>query len=474
MTMKFRSFRSAVLFTLAGLSLIASGCSSGPGKAVGGIFGRNKDKTDETAPKEEDRVSILALEERIEADPRFAGTLISLPPSYRNLSWTQPGGEADHTLHHLSGEGSFETIWRKDLKAKTSRRARLTATPIAADGRIYVLDAAGRVSALEMETGERLWRADLAPEFKNKFRVRQAFSPATIPAEIGFGGGVAYENGKVYVTSGFRFVAAIDAETGEELWRFETEAPVRTPPTVHRGVVYFVTNTNEIIALNGATGTKDWSFQSFEETARILSSSAPAAAGDLIVAPFSSGELVAFLADGGRPVWNDTLSRNTTLTALSTLNDIAGSPVIDRGLVYVVSHAGRFAAVDIRSGQRVWERPVASLQTPWVAGDYIFTVSVDGELVCMAREDGAVVWVSQLQRYEKQKKRKGRIAWSGPILVGDHLILVSSSGQLVKVSPLDGAVIDKRKLSAGSSVSPIVADEKIFVLTDDGKLYAVR
>jgi outer membrane protein assembly factor BamB len=45
--------------------------------------------------------------------------------------------------------------------------------------------------------------------------------------------------------------------------------------------------------------------------------------------------------------------------------------VIDRGLVYVVSHGGRFSAVDIRTGQAVWEMPVASLQMPWVAGDFI-------------------------------------------------------------------------------------------------------
>ncbi|MGE0409491.1 MAG: PQQ-binding-like beta-propeller repeat protein [Amphiplicatus sp.] len=452
---------------------LLSACANPVSRAVGGVFGGgDKDRNKENAPEEEDRISILALEETIEPDPRFAGRKVEPPPPYRNVSWPQPGGEADHTLHHLDAAVTFEKLWSTDI-GSASERAILTSPPVAADGKLYVTDAETRVLALDMATGERLWRAELAPKIKEKFRVREIFSGPN-PAEIGFGGGAAIDSGRVFVTSGFGFVAALDAETGEEIWRVETDAPIRTPPTAYRGAVYVVTNTNEFIALNAETGARLWDYQSYVETARILSSSSPAAAGDLVVAPFSSGEVVALLTDTGRPVWNDTLARNTSLTSLSTLNDIAGSPVIDRGLVYVVSHAGRLAAIDIRSGQRAWDAPIASLQMPWVAGDYIFIVSVDAELVCVSRTDGAIVWVSKLRRYKKEKKRKGRIAWAGPVLAGGYLILVSTEGDIIKVSPQDGSVVDEKEIGDGFIVSPIVADEKIFVLSEEGKLTALR
>ena len=445
-------------------------CSTGP---IGKIFGGGGDKKkDDTAPKEEDRISILAVDERVEADPRFAGVDIELPPAYVNTSWPTPGGEADHTLHHLTAAVTLDTEWKVGI-GKAEDRARLTSPPIVADGVVYVMDAKATVSAIDVETGKTKWRAELAPKIKEKFRVRDMLS-RTKAAQVGFGGGVSYDNGKIFVTSGFGFAAALDAATGEKIWEFEAEAPIRTPPTAYRGAIYFVSNVNEVYALDEEKGEKQWSFQSFEETARILSSASPAAAGDLIVVPFSSGEVVAFLAGSGNPVWNDTLARNTQLTALSSLNDIAGSPVIDRGLVYAVSHAGRLVAIDIRTGQRAWEVPIASLQMPWVAGDYIFVVSVDAELVCLSREDGAVVWVSQLKRYDNPKKRKGRIAWSGPVLVGDTLVLVSTDGKIVKVSPKDGSVLETKKIDDGSVIAPIVADERIFILTQKGKLYALR
>lgn len=463
------------LLIIAFLLSFTGACSSGPIGAVTGIFGDgdDDDEEEENAPEEDDRISILALDEQLRADPRYSGVSIELPPSYVNASWPQPGGEADHTLHHIAATLDFEVEWRADVGKASAARARLTAPPIVVSDRVFVIDAETTVSSFNAETGELIWETALAPEIDERFRIRDLLRGPKA-SQIGFGGGVAFDQGRIFVTSGFGFVAALDAITGEEQWRFETEAPVRTPPTAYRGRVYLSTNTNEFIALEQDTGEKAWTFQSFEESARFLSSSSPAAAGDLVVAPFSSGELVAFLADNGRAVWNETLTRQARLTALSSLNDIAGSPVIDRGLVFVVSHGGRLAAIDIRSGEPVWEAPIASLQMPWVAGDFIFLVSVEGELACISRNDGAIIWVTQLTRFKNEKKKKGRITWAGPVLAGDHLILVSSDKEIVKISPQSGEVVATDKIPEGSVIAPVVANEKVFVLTENGKLLAMR
>ncbi|MEO1240793.1 MAG: PQQ-binding-like beta-propeller repeat protein [Pseudomonadota bacterium] len=459
--------------TLALLLAFVSACSSGPIGAVTGIFGGGDDEEDENAPEDDDRISILALDEQLKADPRYAGAPISIPPSYVNASWPQPGGEADHTLHHIAASLEFEIDWRVDIGKASAKRARLTAPPIVVSDRVFVIDAETTVSAFEAATGDLIWEAELAPKIEERFRIRD-FLRGPEPSQIGFGGGVAFDDGRIFVTSGFGFVAALDAITGEELWRVQTTNPVRTPPTAYRGRVYLATNTNEFLALEQETGEKAWTFQSFEEAARFLSSSSPAAAGDLVVAPFSSGELVAFLADNGRAVWNETLARQSRLTALSSLNDIAGSPVIDRGLVYVVSHGGQLEAIDIRSGEPVWQTSLASLQMPWVAGDFLFVVSVEGELACLSRSDGGIIWVSQLTRYKNEKKRKGRITWAGPVLAGDHLVLVSSDKEIIKVSPQTGEIVATEKIPEGSVIAPVVAGEKVFVLTENGKLIAMR
>ncbi len=453
---------------LIGLAM-AAGCASNP---IAGIFGGGDDDEEENAPAEDDRISILALDEQLRADPRYAGVSVDVPPSYVNVSWPQPGGEADHTLHHIAATLDIEKEWKVNV-GKAGEFSKLTSPPIVVSDRVYVIDAETTVTSFNAETGEEIWRKELAPEVNERFRIRELFRGPN-PAEIGFGGGVAFDQGKVFVTSGFGFVAALDAISGEEIWRVETEAAVRTPPTAYRGKVYVATNVNEFLALDQETGEEVWSFQSFEESARFLSSASPAAAGDLVVAPFSSGEIVAFLADSGRALWNETLAQQARLTALASLNDIAGSPVIDRGLVYVVSHGGRFAAIDIRSGQRVWEASITSLQTPWVAGDFIYVVTVDAEVVCLSRNDGGIVWVSQLRRYKNEKKKKGRVTWAGPVLAGDHLVLVSNLGEISKVNPVNGAVVDTMEIDEPSTISPVVANEKLYILSEKGRLLSLR
>ena len=462
------SFRGAFAILML---MFATACASNP---IAGIFGGGDDDDEENAPAEDERISILSLDESVRADPRYAGVAVDVPPSYVNASWPQPGGEADHTLHHIAATLEFETDWKVDV-GDAGDRAKLTSPPIVVADRVYVIDAETTVTAFSTEDGDEIWRTELAPKIKERFRLRDLFRGPD-PAEIGFGGGVAFDNGKIFVTSGFGFVAALDAITGEEIWRVETDAAVRTPPTAHRGKVYLTTNVNEFLALNQETGEKEWTFQSFEESARFLSSASPAAAADLVVAPFSSGEIVAFIADSGRALWNETLAQQSRLTALASLNDIAGSPVIDRGLVYVVSHGGRFAAIDIRSGQPVWETSIASLQTPWVAGDFIYTVSVNAELACLSRNDGGVVWVTQLRRYKKESKKskKGRVTWAGPVLAGDYLILVSNLGEVVKVDPVTGEIAETKEIDDGSVISPVVANEKVYILSEKGRLLALR
>ena len=470
MNVRIQDFgRSFAVLTLAAL---LSACASNPVTALFG--GGDDDEEEDNAPAEDDRISILAIDEQLRADPRYAGLTVDVPPSYVNTSWPQPGGEADHTLHHIAATLELERDWKVDV-GKAGERAKLTSPPIVVADRVYVMDAETTVTAFNAADGNEIWRKELAPDLKERFRLRDfVLLQRSSPSEQGFGGGVAFDNGKIFVTSGFGFIAALDAVSGDEIWRVETPAAVRTPPTAYRGRVYVATIVNEFLALDQETGEEVWTFQSFEESARFLSSASPAAAGDLVVAPFSSGEIVAFQAETGRALWNETLAQTARLTALASLNDIAGSPVIDRGLVYVVSHGGRFAAIDIRSGQRVWESSITSLQTPWVAGDFIYVISVNAELVCLSRNDGAVIWVSELRRYKNEKKRKGRVTWAGPVLAGGNLVLVSNLGEMAKVDPATGVLVEMRDIGEASVISPVVANEKVYILSEEGRLLALR
>ena len=214
--------------------------------------------------------------------------------------------------------------------------------------------------------------------------------------------------------------------------------------------------------------------QAIAESARILSAPSPAVSDELLVAPYSSGELIAYVPANGRRLWTDTLTTVGRFTPLSAINDIAGRPVIQDNVVYAASHSGVLTAIDARSGQRIWNMLFGSRLGPVIIGEYLFIVSTAGQVACINKVDGGVIWVRNLAEFQNEKKKQNRIVWTGPLVASDRLVLGSSEGMLVALSPQTGETLTELKVGAPLYIEPIAADGKIFVLTDKGQLVAIR
>jgi outer membrane protein assembly factor BamB len=173
-------------------------------------------------------------------------------------------------------------------------------------------------------------------------------------------------------------------------------------------------------------------------------------------------------------VWQDALQRTSIRTSVSSLSDIDADPVIDSGQVIAVGQGGRMVALDLISGQRQWELNIAGISTPWVAGDWIFVVTDDAKLLCVARQTGHIRWINQLPQFVKAKSKKGEIDYSGPVLAGGRLIVTGSNGALIYVDPAAGSFQSQTSVGAPISLSPVVANSTLYILDDRARLHAFR
>lgn len=419
-----------------------------------------------------DAEAVLTAEEEILADPILAAEAVVLPPAFENPEWAQAGGEADHAPVHVSAPEFLQRLWRATVVSSKSKKAPQTSPPVVGPERLYVIDAVASVAAFDKSNGRQVWRTRMTPDVTDPQASRFNIFARVHPADLGFGGGAALEGDRLFVTSGFGFVAALDPETGEVLWKYDGPGPMRNPPLVAEGVVVAVSISNEVVALDQQTGEEVWTYQSFEESARFLAAAAPAYADETVIIPFSSGEVASLNITNGRVQWQAVISRTSRLNALSVLGDIAGSPIIDRGAVFSVSQSGQMAGIDLRTGQVAWETPVGGYHTPWLSGESIFVISNRGELTALNRVDGRVRWKQTLPGFENEKKRKGRIAWAGPVLAGGRLWIVGTNGELRGLSPQNGEVMQTFKLRQGATLTPIVAANVIYILGEDGAVEA--
>ncbi len=408
-----------------------------------------------------ERIPILVSEGDAKIDPAMAQVQVLLPAPVANGDWTQSGGNAAKSMGHLALGDSPVRAWSVTIPAGSNRQ-RLAAAPVVADGKLFVVDVNGTLHAFSATAGAALWTAAVAKDDENK--------------AARFGGGASYDDGKVFATDGLGDVVAVNAADGAELWRVKPGGPLRGAPTVQGDQLYVLSQDNQLYALAVASGKILWSSSGSLESQGVFGVAAPAAARGTIVAGFSSGELNAYRYENGRPLWQDALSRTSVSTSVSSLADIDADPVIDSDKVFSVGQGGRMVAIDLATGQRLWEQNFASIATPWLAGEWLFIVTDQSKLYCLSRANGKVRWMSQLRgfRVEKKRQKKDPLTWYGPVLAGNRLILTNSVGDTVFVSPADGTVGQTINGKVGFSLAPVVAAGTLYTLDERGKLSAYR
>ena len=440
-------------FGIAGLSLtLLASCS---------ILDPGKQKRDEaTAAEKEGRITMVLGDERLQADPALVGVSITLPPARTVESWMQGGSSANKAIGHINAGENFEIAWRANAGAGSDKKSALTAPPIATADTIYVIDSRQTVSAFDVNSGSKRWSKRL--ESGNR---RDGIS---------IGGGIAIEDNRLVVSSGYGFVAALDGGSGDEIWRRVMEAPMTGAPTIKDGRVFVSSNNNEVIALDLDNGETLWSDQAIAESARVLGAPSAAAVEEIVVAPYSSGEIIAYLASNGRRLWAEALASPGQFTPISAINDIGGRPVLGGGLVFAASQSGVLAGIDGRTGNRVWQQPIGTTQAPALAGEFLFVMGVEAELAVLNAGTGQVVWVEQLEKFRNDKKKKGRITYAGPLIASGKIVVASSNGDLISFDPQTGTETGRLKLGDAVYIEPIAIQDKIIVLTDDGRLIAIR
>jgi outer membrane protein assembly factor BamB len=438
-----------LIFSMA-FSLLLMSCST-----VTDVF---SDKDDDPLPGE--RISVLELQKDLEPDNDVLDAQgLIVPSSWQNEFWPQAGGYPNHSMQHLSlSPDMVKPIWKASIGKGASKALPLTAQPIVVDGKVYTLDSRSLLSAFSIKDGKKIWSNKMGHEEE----------------EPVISGGVSYSRGQLYVTNGFNQVLAVNPANGNINWRVEVPAPSRAAPTIMDDRVFVSLLDNRVIALNGEDGALLWEFSGLSEVTGLIGSASPAASREIVVPVFSSGEVFALRVENGALAWSENLSSLRRFAGLSALSDIRGLPVIDKGLVIVISFSGRMIAIDERTGRRLWQREVGGSETPWIAGNHVFVVSSDNELVALGRDTGTISWVLPLVKYEDPEDKENPIIWSGPILAGNRLIVVGSDGKVVDVAPEDGTIIRGWTTNRDINIAPVVAGDTLYLLANDGTLMAYK
>ncbi len=385
---------------------------------------------------------------------------VGLPPVSGSADYAQRAGNGAHLPPHSALSAQPQLAWSANIGAGNSRKLRITAQPVVAGGRVFVMDARAQVTALSTGGG-LLWSADVRREGEN--------SEAS-------GGGLAFGAGTLFVTTGYGELVALDPDSGAVRWRQRFDAPVAGSPLVEGGLVYVASRDSAGWAVRATDGHVEWRVPAAPTASGTIGAAAPALAGENVVFPYPSGELGAVARDTGSRVWVTSVAGERRGRAYAGIDGLTGDPVVAGGTIFAGNQGGRSAALDAETGRRLWTAREGAYGPLLPAGNAVFLISDEARLVRLDAATGETVWAVEMPYFtkEKAKRRKDITAHYGPVLAGGRLVVVSGDGVIRFFNPEDGAALGSVDLPGGAAAPPALAGGTLFVLNQRGQLLAYR
>jgi outer membrane protein assembly factor BamB len=433
-------------------SVSLSSCSHLPSWAGG--------KKEEKAKLSGERISALPASAETKPDETIKDMPVTLPPATANSDWQQHTGIFTAATANLAAKGHFDNVTSATAGKGESFEHIMVPRPVVGGGKVFAMDGVGNISAHDAANIKKiLWKS-------------KGISEEDEPDIMG--GGLAYDQDRLYATSGRGAVMALDASSGKVIWRKAMHLPFRASPKVAGGKLYVITIDNQVYALNASDGDIAWNQRGISEAAGMMNSVSPVVAGEAVVVPYSSGEIYVLAAVDGKEIWSDSLSPGKRTQASALFAGIGGDPVVDGAVVCAVSSGGMVSVQALATGQHVWQRPIGSLNTPWIAGDFLFLISNDNVLISFVKYDGRIRWATKLDSYEDEKAKKHPLVWKGPVLVADQLAMVSSNGRLLLADAGTGKVAAIKSIPEDIYTAPVVAGGRMYLVGQDATLYSVQ
>lgn len=337
----------------------------------------------------------------------------------------------------------IKTLWSESLHG--SNGAAIHDVPAYSDGRIYVADHQGNVTALDAKTGKRIWSVDL---------------------DVPISGGPGVNDGLVAVGTQEAEVIVLNAEDGKERWRKPVSSEVLSVPAIGHGRVVCRTIDGRVTAMSTEDGETRWSYNKSVPVLTLRGDSSPIISEGQALVGFASGKLVALSMDSGLANWEATITTPKGRTELERVVDIDADPKLVEGTVYAAAYHGEVAAVLASTGVVLWRREISSyagLDADW---RQLYIVDENDHIWSLDSTNGATLW---------QQKALHARRLSAPAIVGSYLVVGDYDGYLHWLSQYDGRMLARTHVSGGAiRAQPLVRDGIVYVLDEDGELTALK
>jgi outer membrane protein assembly factor BamB len=355
--------------------------------------------------------------------------------------------EKSSIVNEWTSEGA---VWRGNIKGTSLtqiiasnkvgegndwQEGTIAASPVAVGNIAVAMDGAGYISAHKLGNLEPYWQND-----------------AIGGDEAIASGGLAIDQGIIFAVTSNGKMAAINLKTGKKLWRINLREPVRSALRIEADKLYLVTADSQLLAFNAGTGEALWQYRSVAGGEGVFSTSTPAISDDgLIAASFPSGDVVVLEAVTGEQIWSDRLTVDSA-TEFSKFDGVEANPIIVDGMLIVGGISDRIIAYDLRNGIKLWEIKTGLSHTPWVSGDALYFVNDKAQLIAVNKINGLAAWKVNLKLTSNDEE--SLLRYQGVFVTNDKVVVVREDGLVMAFAPQNGKRLLLKELNEDIASAP--------------------
>ena len=256
---------------------------------------------------------------------------------------------------------------------------------------------------------------------------------------------------------------AINIDTGELLWTKTNIVPFNSNIKIKDDVFYVVDYKNILRSISIKDGSEIWNLKTEESLTKSNTQISIALDDKNIYFNNSIGDITAVDIKSGQLVWqlptqNNNISQNAFQLSNSEL-------VINENTIFFSNNKNEFYSIDSATGLINWKTEISSDLKPVVIGKLIITISEKGYLYIIDKKSGNIIRINDLYKNYKDKKRN-QIKPTGFIVALNKIYLTNSDGKLIIVNSNEGNILNVVKVSGSKILQPFINENNLFLISN--------
>ena len=350
-------------------------------------------------------------------------------------------------------------LWKKNNGVGTDEQY-LKLAPVIVNQRLYVVDSAGSIGAMDATNGKRLWQKKISAS--ESIDGKSGWLRGG--GDIHITGGPGYGENTLMVGSLEGEVISLSAENGSELWRTRVSSEVLSAPQRASDIVIVRTIDGKVFGIDGDKGRRLWIYDRSVPPLTLRGTSTPAIDSGIVVAGFDGGKMAALDVRTGKLLWETSISAARGRSELERMVDIDSEPMIVDGTVYIATFQGHVAAVQLETGRILWSSDLSSYAGFSADEQNIYVSDEDSHVWALDRFSGTVLW--------EQDSLHARAA-TAPAAIGDQIVVGDLEGYLHWINKKNGEFTARKRLCKEPVIAkPIVVGKIAYAYCSDGRLAA--